>query len=108
MFDNGLMLAAVAQPLDVQPPVIEPPVIEPQLRDVMIADLRGAVRAGRDVGAGGGVLPDADLLPVLPALRDLLPGSGLRRGCVVATGDWGLLCLALAAGPMAAGAWCAV
>src|SRR5215831_11944228 len=85
---------------------LEQPLAQP--KDVVSADLRGAVRAGRDIGAGGGVLPDADLLPVLPALRDLLPGGGLRRGHVVATGDWGLLCLALAAGPVAAGAWCAV
>lgn len=68
---------------------------------------RGMVRTGRDVGAGG-VLAEADLLPVLPALRDLLPDGGLRRGCVVTTGDWGLLSLAVAAGAVAAGAWCAV
>jgi hypothetical protein len=68
---------------------------------------RGTVRTGRDVGAGG-VLAAADLLPVLPALRGLLPDGGLRRGCVVTTGDWGLLSLALAAGAVAAGAWCAV
>jgi hypothetical protein len=46
-------------------------------------------------------------LPVLPALRDLLPG-GLPRGTVAAAGGWSLLCLALAAGASAAGAWCAV
>jgi hypothetical protein len=68
---------------------------------------RGTVRTGRDVGAGG-VLAEADLLPVLPALRGLLPDGGLRRGHVVTTGDWGLLSLALAAGAVAAGAWCAV
>jgi hypothetical protein len=54
----------------------------------------------------GEAVPDA-VLPVLPALQGLLPG-GLRRGSVVATGPWGLLCLALAAGASAAGAWCAV
>ena len=48
------------------------------------------------------------MLPVLPALRTLLPGGGLRRGSVVAAGPWSLLCLALAAGASAAGAWCAV
>src|SRR5215470_7663739 len=48
-----------------------------------------------------GPVPDAGMLPVLPALRELLPG-GLRRGTVVAVGGWGLLCLAVAAG-----AWCA-
>lgn len=51
--------------------------------------------------------PGAAILPVLPALRDLLPAGGLQRGSVVATGQWGLLCLALAAGASAAGAWCA-
>jgi hypothetical protein len=48
------------------------------------------------------------MLPVLPALRDLLPGGGLQPGSVIAAGRWSLLCLALAAGPSAAGAWCAV
>lgn len=68
---------------------------------------RGTVRTGRDVGVGG-VLAEADLLPVLPALGKLLPDGALRRGQVVTTGDWGLLSLALAAGAVAAGAWCAV
>ncbi len=67
----------------------------------------GTVRPGTEIGAVGGVLPDAGLLPVLPALRELLPAGALQRGSVAATGDWGLLCLALAAGPAAAGAWCA-
>ena len=44
---------------------------------------------------------------MLPALKELLPG-GLPRGTVAAAGGWGLLCLALAAGASAAGAWCAV
>jgi hypothetical protein len=54
------------------------------------------------------VLPGAGVLPVLPALRDLLPAGGLQRGSVVTSGDWGLLSLALAAGASAAGAWCAI
>lgn len=54
------------------------------------------------------VLADESLLPVLPAFRDLLPAGGLRRGSVVTSGDWGLLCLALAAGASADGAWCAL
>jgi hypothetical protein len=54
------------------------------------------------------VAPGEAVLPVLPALRELLPAGGLRRGSVVATGRWSLLCLALAAGASAAGAWCAV
>ena len=57
---------------------------------------------------GEAVLSDEAVLPVLPALRGLLPGGALRRGSVVATGPWSLLCLALAAGASAAGAWCAV
>jgi hypothetical protein len=67
----------------------------------------GKVRSGREVGPDNGALPDADLLPVLPALRDLLPHGALARGSVVSAGPWSLLCLALAAGPVAAGAWCA-
>jgi len=68
----------------------------------------GTVRPGSDIGAGSGVLPDAGLLPVLPALRDLLPHGALQRGSVVSAGPWSLLYLALAAGPVASGAWCAV
>jgi len=54
------------------------------------------------------VLTGEGLLPVLPALRELLPGGGLQRGSVVTSGDWGLLALALAAGAVADGAWCAI
>jgi hypothetical protein len=54
------------------------------------------------------VLTGESLLPVLPALRGLLPGGGLQRGSVVTAGDWGLLALALTAGAVADGAWCAV
>jgi len=46
-------------------------------------------------------------LPVLPPLSDLLPGGGLRRGYVIAVEQSGLLCMTLAAGASAAGAWCA-
>jgi hypothetical protein len=53
-------------------------------------------------------LSDEGVLPVLPALQGLLPGGALRRGAVVAAGPWSLLCLALAAGASAAGAWCAM
>jgi hypothetical protein len=48
------------------------------------------------------------ILPVLPALRDLLPRGGLARGSVLAVPEFGLLCLALAAGASAAGAWCGI
>jgi len=60
------------------------------------------VRNRDDVLAGEG------LLPVLPALRGLLPSGGLQRGSVVTSGDWGLLSLALAAEAVADGAWCAI
>ncbi len=52
--------------------------------------------------------PREGLLPVLPVVGGLLPGGGLRRGCVVAVERSGLLCMTLAAGVSAAGAWCAV
>jgi hypothetical protein len=45
-------------------------------------------------------------LPVLPGLRELLPGGGLARGSVVTVPEVGLLLLALAAGASAEGAWC--
>jgi hypothetical protein len=47
-------------------------------------------------------------LPVLSALRELLPRGGLARGSVLATAEFSLLCLALAAGAAADGAWCAI
>ena len=71
------------------------------------AALSGAALSGAAL-PGEAVLSDEAVLPVLPALRGLLPGGGLRRGSVVAAGPWSLLCLALAAGASAAGAWCAV
>ena len=77
-------------------------------RDGLVALLAdGVVRTGRQLGPDGGVVSGADLLPVLPALRELLPLGGLQRGSVVTVGDWNLLCLALAAGPVSGGAWCA-
>ena len=48
------------------------------------------------------------VLPVASALRELLPGGGLARGSVAAVAEFGMLCLALAAGASADGAWCAV
>jgi hypothetical protein len=56
---------------------------------------------------GDAVLSGDSMLPVLPALRALLPAGGLQRGSVLTTGCWGLLALALAAGASAGGAWCA-
>jgi len=48
------------------------------------------------------------VVPVLPALRELLPRGGLARGSVVAVAEFGLLCLALAAAASADGAWCGI
>jgi hypothetical protein len=56
---------------------------------------------------GDAVLSGDSVLPVLPALRELLPAGGLQRGSVLSTGCWGLLPLALAAGASASGAWSA-
>lgn len=65
---------------------------------------------------GGAVAPASAalgrLLPVLPPLRPLLPGGGLRRGTTVEvatelTGASSLL-LALLAGASQTGSWCAV
>jgi hypothetical protein len=69
--------------------------------------LSGAGPATGNALPGEPVLPGADVLPVLPALRGLLPRGGLQRGSVVATGRWSMLCLALVAGASADGAWCA-
>jgi hypothetical protein len=68
----------------------------------------GSLRHGPLPHGDDEALPGAGVLPVLPALRELLPAGGLPRGSVVAAGRWSLLCLALVAGASAAGAWCAV
>jgi hypothetical protein len=68
--------------------------------------------AGAEAAAGSGA---ADV-PVLPALRPLIPGGALRRGGVLAVDDRvrtrgdapSYLALALAAGASAGGAWCGV
>src|SRR5215211_2389338 len=52
-------------------------------------------------------LADERLLPVVPALRPLLPNQGLRRGSTVAVGRSAALALALVAGASAAGSWVA-
>jgi hypothetical protein len=55
----------------------------------------------------GATLAGERLLPVVPALRPLLPGQGLRRGTTVAVGRSAALALALVAGASAAGSWVA-
>jgi hypothetical protein len=70
--------------------------------------LTGTVRAASAQADRTG--PGSDhVLPVLPALRELLPAGGLRRGSTVAVlpGVTSVL-LALLAGPSAGGSWCAV
>jgi hypothetical protein len=56
------------------------------------------------------VLAREQVLPVLPALRDLVPDGALQRGTVVGVSGEAAtsLALALAAGPSAAGSWVAV
>lgn len=49
----------------------------------------------------------SSVLPALPAVRDVLPDGGLRRGSVATVDDPALM-LALAAGPSATGGWVAV
>ena len=52
--------------------------------------------------------PGPDTLPVLPALRGLLPRGGLARGSVVTVAEFGVLALALLAAASAAGTWCGI
>jgi hypothetical protein len=54
-----------------------------------------------------GALADERLLPVVAALRPLLPGRGLRRGTTVTVSRSAALALALVAGASAAGSWMA-
>jgi hypothetical protein len=64
--------------------------------------------AGRNELVGPGTTLAAErLLPVLPALRPLLPGQGLRRGTTVVVARSAALALALVAGASAAGSWVA-
>jgi hypothetical protein len=52
-------------------------------------------------------MADERLLPVVPALRPLLGGQGLRRGTTVAVSRSAALALALVAGASATGSWVA-
>jgi hypothetical protein len=76
--------------------------------DVLMGAEMAQVRAASSGRRDDNAVPGDGILPVLDALRELLPAGGLQRGSVVATGSWSLLCLALAAGASAAGAWCAI
>src|SRR5260370_13773776 len=75
-----------------------------------VASIAGAVRDGV-VRPASRVLdrqPGEGILPVLPALRPLLPAGGLAKGSAVPVSEYGLLCLALIAAAPAAGAGCRV
>src|SRR5579859_2454961 len=73
-----------------------------QPRLSVAAEVSGSLVSRAADPAGDGTLP------VLPALRELLPRGGLARGTVVTVAEFGLLILALAAGASAAGAWCGI
>ena len=64
--------------------------------------------AGQPGSFAAPAAPGPATVPVLPALRELLPRGGLARGSVVAVAEFGLLCLALAAAASADGAWCGI
>ncbi|MGP4113477.1 hypothetical protein ACTWP5_21520 [Streptomyces sp. 4N509B] len=72
----------------------------------MARDVTRVARAGERVLPSSSESATPPPLPVLPALRGLLPG--LRRGQAVTVDGVGALPLALLAGPSAGGAWCAV
>lgn len=67
---------------------------------------------GLQRSSGSGALAAADggsgALPVLPALRELMPKGGLGRGSVVSVPESGLLPFAVLAAASAAGAWCGI
>jgi hypothetical protein len=65
--------------------------------------------AGINAGTAPGGLGALDrILPVLPVLRRLLPGGGLRRGSTVTASGATSLLIALLAEASRAGSWCAV
>ena len=67
---------------------------------------------GQHRSSGSGALAAADggfgTLPVLPAMRELMPRGGLGRGSVVSVPESGLLPFAVLAGASADGAWCGI
>jgi hypothetical protein len=118
-----------ATPLTATPPAATPTSGERSGKGLAIlraAALTGTVRRASDGGLGA--LGSERLLPVLPELRALLPGRGLRRGATVSVATIGAapdspvegsarqvrstgatsLLLALLAAASGAGSWCAV
>jgi hypothetical protein len=67
----------------------------------------GSSVASTELVGPGTTLADERLLPVVPALRPLLPGRGLRRGTTVTVSRSAALALAVVAGASAAGSWMA-
>jgi hypothetical protein len=67
----------------------------------------GSSVAWTELAGPGTTLADERLLPVVPALRPLLGGRGLRRGTTVTVSRSAALALALVAGASAAGSWMA-
>lgn len=78
------------------------PLVSPPLRSGSLADQPQLKNLARPVS-----LARERTLPVLPALVDLLPEGGLRRGSTVAVSGSTSLALALLAGPSQVGSWCA-
>jgi hypothetical protein len=75
------------------------------LQVVRAAGLAGVVRPASEHAPD--VVGAQRMLPVLPELRAVLPGGGLRRGATVAVGSSSVL-LALLASASRAGSWCGV
>ncbi len=78
------------------------PAVRPSAHAGSSVDLAEVASRARPV-----VLAGERLLPVLPALRPLLPQGGLRRGSVVSVVGSTSLTLAMVAAASAAGSWCA-
>ena len=101
-------------PLRLQPPVRLRPA-DPPSEETTLATLTAlpGVSTASTVAAERFSRPDWNgaagrMLPVVPALADLLPGAGLRRGSVVAVHQSTSLLFALLAEATVAGAWAAV
>lgn len=81
--------------------VVEPPVAR-------LAALPGVSTASRVAAQAERARVTGRVLPVAPALAELLPAAGLRRGSTVAVHGASSLLLALLAAPTTAGSWAAV
>src|SRR5438270_2545989 len=77
----------------------------PATRPLTLARVARVARVAERATRGS--LAHERLLPVVPAIAGLLPEGGLRRGSTVTVAGSTSLALAVAAGPSAAGSWCA-